>query len=125
MECNKCNLEFSSKSNLSVHNREKHTFSNCKLIECGFCTKKFNSPIFNNKLGKYYLKCEECRNIQKLLNTNDLKSNTYVYNNEDRYFLNKSKYNKVCKINECNIFIDSNYKKCNLHSNIDTTLCKR
>jgi 5-methylcytosine-specific restriction endonuclease McrA len=123
MICTECNIKFSSKSNYYIHSRENHTFNNCKLIECEFCNKEFNSPIFNNKLNKYYLKCEYCRNIQKLLNTNDLKSNTFVYNKKYRFFLNKGEYHKVCHVNNCNIFIKNDIK-CDLHLNVETSLCK-
>ena len=84
MECNK---HFSSKANYYIHKREKHTYYNCKTILCDFCKKEFNSPRFNKE--RYYTKCVY---IQNLLRTNDLKSGTYVYKDEYKYYLDTGKY---------------------------------
>jgi len=125
MNCNICNKNFTSKSNYYIHNREIHTYYNCKYIKCEFCEKNFYSPIFNkNKNIPYYLKCEKCRELQIYFNTNDLKSYSYVYNHDNRYYLNKGKFIQVCHIYNCDNKTDYINKKCNIHTNFDTKLCK-
>lgn len=125
MNCNICNKNFISKSTYYIHNREVHTHNNCKYTKCEFCKENFHSPIFNkNKKNPYYLKCEKCRELQLKLNTNDLKSESYVYKDDDRYFLNTGKYIQVCHIYNCNTETNNNNKKCNLHINVTTKLCR-
>jgi len=123
MNCNICNKSFTSKSNYYINNREIHTHNNCEYIKCEFCKDNFYSPIFNkNKKIPYYLKCEKCRELQSQLNTNDLKSESYVYKDDNRYFLDKGKHTQVCHIYNCNIITTN--KKCSIHNNIDTKLCQ-
>jgi hypothetical protein len=123
MDCNICNKNFTSKSTYYIHNREVHTHNNCKYIKCDFCEKDFYSPIFNkNKKIPYYLKCEKCRELQLKLNTNDLKSNSYVYKDDNRYYLNKGNHIQVCHIYNCNF--ETHNKKCQKHIDIKTNLCR-
>ena len=56
------------------------------------------------------------------MSTNDLKSNSYVYKDDNRYFLNKGTYIQVCHIHNCNN--ETNNKKCYIHINLDTKLCR-
>jgi hypothetical protein len=99
MNCNICNKEFYSNSSLAYHKREKHTFSKTIISKCAFCNKDFHA--INGKEKLLYSKCEECRDIQKKLNTNDLVNNTYVYDKNKRYFLQDGNYTKVCPIYTC------------------------
>jgi hypothetical protein len=123
MNCIICNKNFLSKTSYYIHNREIHTHNNCKYIKCEFCEKDFYSPIFNkNKKIPYYLKCEKCRELQLKLNTNHLKSYSYVYKDDTRFFLDKGKHIQVCHIYNCNN--PTNNKKCYIHINIDTYLCR-
>jgi hypothetical protein len=123
MNCNICNKSFTSKANYFIHKREIHNHSNCKYVKCEFCEQDFYSPIFNkNKKIPYYLKCEKCRELQIKLNTNDLKSHSYVYNNDTRYFLNKGSTTQVCHIYNCNN--ETNNKQCNIHIDTYTKLCR-
>jgi len=125
MNCNICNKNFTSKSTYYIHNREIHTHNNCKYIKCNFCEKDFYSPIFNkNKKIPYYLKCEKCRELQLKLNTNDLKSNSYVYKDDNRYYLNKGNYIQVCHIYNCNFETHNDNKKCQNHFDVNTNLCR-
>lgn len=101
--CTKCNKQFNSISSLKVHNKEKHTYINTTIIKCKCCLKDFNSVIFNKRLNKIYDKCEECRDLQKILSTNNLIHNTFVYgNNKERFFINSGKLIPVCNVYTCN-----------------------
>ena len=78
--CKECDKTFSSQANLYAHKREKHTFFNTIEMTCTCCLQIFNSVVFNTiRNNNCYTKCEECRDLQKLLCTNDLVHNTYVY----------------------------------------------
>lgn len=124
INCNKCNKNFNSNSNYFIHNREIHTHTNCKYIKCDFCERDFYSPIFNkSKNIPYYIKCELCRDIQLKLNTNSLKSNTYVYKNDVKYFLDTGKYTQICQIYNCYNITKNSNKKCDDHISTDTSLC--
>jgi hypothetical protein len=124
MDCNICNKTFTSKANYFIHKREIHSHNNCKYVKCEFCEQDFYSPIFNNnKKIPYYLKCEKCRELQIQLNTNDLKSESYVYKNDTRYFLNKGNTTRVCHVYNCNNETNNN-KKCDIHIDINTNLCR-
>jgi hypothetical protein len=48
-----------------------------------------------------FKKCEDCRNLQKLLCTNDLVYNTYVYNDNKRYYVDKGFVTQVCSVYNC------------------------
>lgn len=117
--CKICNKNFSSMTNYYIHLREKHTFKNTILYNCTCCLKDFNSVIFNNKLNKFYTKCEECRDLQLNLRTNDLVNNTFVYaTNQKRYFIDKGNNIQACCIYTCN-----NLLPCELHNQNNITEC--
>ena len=117
--CQICDKQFPSNSTKLVHTREKHTFKNSLLVTCKFCNKEFHSVVFNTKLNKRYLKCEECRDLQSQLNTKDFVHNTYVYNNQkERFFVGNGTINKVCGEYTCSNSID-----CNLHNQLLLTQC--
>jgi hypothetical protein len=108
--CNFCDKKFTSFSTRCVHIREKHTYYNTIKSKCTFCFKEFFSVIFNQKLNKRYLKCEECRELQLKLNTNDIVNNSYIYSNKERYFANDGKISRVCGEYTC-----QNLFECPLH----------
>lgn len=112
--CTLCNKYFSSKANYSVHKREKHTFKNTIDKTCTCCLKIFKSVHVKNKP---YLKCEECRYLQKLFKTNDLIHDTYTYGeNQKRYYINSGIALEVCSVYNCFDF--------NCHKHIEITECK-
>ena len=116
--CNICNKKFTSRSNVFVHKREKHTFNNTILTKCNGCLKDFYSILFNKNLNKKYEKCEECRDLQKTLATNDLLHNTFVYNNnKERFFIEYGKAIKVCSVYTCN------FKNCTEHMESNIVQC--
>ena len=100
--CNLCNFQASSKSYLYLHKREQHSYFNCLFIKCSLCLKEFYSPIINQKRNEYALKCENCRQLQKTLNTNDLILNTFVYDKQKRYLVCQGFVKEVCNIYTCN-----------------------
>ena len=114
--CGICEKSFNSNSSMYYHKREKHTYTNTILTTCTFCTKEFHSIMGKNKL--LYTKCEECRDIQKSLNTNNLVNDTYVYDKNSRYYLNNGNVTKACQIYTCNTLIESDLL-CDKH-----VLCK-
>lgn len=108
--CNFCDKKFTSFSSKCVHTREKHTYYNTIKSNCTFCFKEFFSVIFNQKSNKRYLKCEECRDLQLKLNTNDIVNDTYIYSNKERYYANRGKITRVCSEYTCRNSLD-----CKLH----------
>jgi hypothetical protein len=85
-----------------VHKREKHTFANTKDLNCICCKKDFKSPVFNVNKNKYYDRCEECRELQKELNTRPLEHNTYVYGiQKDRYYIENGIAKRMCSVYTC------------------------
>jgi hypothetical protein len=108
--CKICDKKFTSFSTRCVHVREKHTYYNTIKSNCTFCFKEFFSVIFNQKLNKRYLKCEECRDLQLKLNTNDIVNGTYIYSNKERYYANEGKITRVCSEYTCKNSLD-----CKLH----------
>ncbi len=117
--CEECKKIFTSNSNLLIHKREKHSFYNTKDLVCDCCLKIFKSAIFNNKKNKYYNKCEECRDLEKSLNTS-LKHGKYVYGlNYNRYYIDAGIAIEACKIYDC--FEDIN---CNHHDQKQFAQCK-
>ena len=110
-KCDTCNKIFKSNTCKLIHIREKHTFKKCTFKQCKFCEKNFYSA--NN----IYLKCEECRGLQAQLNTNDLTSNTYIYNDNKRYYLYRGEIKQVCPEYRC-----INDISCEKHKAI--TFCK-
>lgn len=121
--CNFCDKKFSSYSTKHVHIREKHTYNNTIKTNCSFCLKEFYSVICNIKSKpntKNYKKCEECRDLQLKLNTNDIVNNTYIYTNKnERYFANEGKITRVCGEYTC-----SNSFDCNEHDQKLLIECK-
>lgn len=117
--CKFCNKKFPSLSTRCVHEREKHTYYNTIKSNCTFCLKEFFSAIFNQKLNKRYLKCEECRDFQLKLNTNDIINKSYIYSNKERYFANDGKISRVCgeytcqNLFECTVHDQSLLIQCN------------
>lgn len=88
LKCNSCPKEFNSNSSKAYHQRENHTFFNCLEKTCTCCILTFKSPIISkNNDKKNYKKCEECRELQKKLKTNDLVINTFVYNRNKKTIL--------------------------------------
>jgi hypothetical protein len=92
--CNICNYICSSNSSLRFHIREKHTFSKCIEINCSLCNELFYNP-------SKYKKCQECRDLRKSLNTNDLVYGNYVYNNNKQYFIDLGFVTEVCNVYTC------------------------
>lgn len=125
LNCNICDKGFPSQSATFVHKREKHTYYNTKPIECPCCLKLFHSPIFNIQKNKYYDRCEECRELAKLLCAKPLSHGTYVYGiNKQRFFIQNGKPIQACSIfncfnnNDCkehntSIIIECTNTKCN------------
>lgn len=111
--CEICNYTVNTISYLCYHKREKHTYSNCIIKPCSLCEKNFHNPV--NYTQK---KCQECRDLQRSLNTNDLVYGTYVYNNNKRYYVDKGFVTEVCSIYDCN-----NNKYCD-HMKQPMTVCK-
>lgn len=74
IKCNYCEKTVTTEYDKEQHKREKHTFINKVQVECAFCIKTFYKPI-----KRVCKKCEECRELQKWLETRDLESDTYVY----------------------------------------------
>lgn len=119
--CKECKKTFSSLSNLYVHKREKHTFNNTVLTECVSCVKPFQSVVFNTNKNLKYDKCEECRDLQKRLQTNHLIHNTYVYGcNKDKYLIRFGNAIKYCNVYDCQCLFP-----CQTHSNETIVQCKR
>lgn len=115
--CIICNKNFTSKTNLFIHKREKHTFYNTIKICCKSCNTEFNSPFFNKK--RHYSRCEECRHLQKILNTSPLTHNTYIYgNNKERYYIKNGNEIRVCSIYDC-----LNIYPCRIHHTLDIIQC--
>lgn len=101
--CKNCNKQFNSISSLKVHKREKYTYINTVIINCKSCLEDFHSVNFNKRLNKIYDKCEECRDLQKILCTNDLIHNTFVYgNNNKRFFIDHGEAIPMCSVYLCN-----------------------
>lgn len=98
-----CNKHFLSSSTLHIHKKEKHTYNNTIIINCKGCLKDFYSVIFTKNKKQFSIKkCEECRDLQKKLSTNDIIHNTYIYdNNKQRFFIDKGKAIQVCSIYTC------------------------
>lgn len=94
--CKDCGYVVNTFSYLCYHRREKHTHSDCIVKICGLCEKQFYSP--ENYPQK---KCQECRDLQRNLNTNDLVHETYVYNENKRYYVDKGFVTQVCSIYDC------------------------
>jgi hypothetical protein len=118
--CTDCNKEFSSESNYYVHLREKHTHYNTKTTECNCCLNEFRSVKFNKDKDKSYSKCEECRDLQKTLATNDLQDGNFVYGKQDkRYKIDRGVAIEICKIYNCGNSID-----CLEHSQDNFTSCQ-
>ncbi len=118
--CKECDKTFSSQANLYVHKREKHTFFNTLEATCVGCLQNFNSVSFNTVKNKRYTKCEECRDLQKLLCTNDIVYNTYVYGpNKNRYRIDSGKAIKACIVHKC-----ESSNPCNIHYDKSITQCK-
>lgn len=117
--CKVCNKTFSSHSNYYVHKREKHTFANTVETTCICCLQIFNSVMFNKARNKSYDKCEKCRDLQKLLRTNNLIHNTYVYgSNKDRYHINFGEAIKNCNVYDC-----QSLSPCQIHSDKTIVQC--
>jgi hypothetical protein len=121
MECDVCNKKFNSKSYLIYHKKEKHTFINCERIICELCEIEFNRPVSNkNNPNKNLKKCEECRDLQNKLKTNNLKNGTFCYDTEfNRVKMNKNSIIKMCKIYDC----DREYP-CDLHNSVKKCINK-
>lgn len=101
--CETCKKQFSSKSSLNYHVREKHTHKRTFLLECTCCKQKFHSVTFNVPKNIYYTKCEECRELQRDLSTNHLEDGTFVYGlNKKCYFIDKGKSLEACAVYTCN-----------------------
>jgi hypothetical protein len=102
--CDICNKQFTSKSKMYYHKREKHTHFNCKYINCSFCELPFYSVhMNNNKPNSSAKKCENCCELQFLLETNDLVSGTFVYTKNKRVYLDKGSVTPVCNVVNCEI----------------------
>jgi hypothetical protein len=102
--CDTCNKQFSSVSKMYYHKREKHTHFNCKYINCSFCELPFYSVLINtNRPDSDPKKCEDCCELQFLLETNDLVSGTFVYTKNKRVYLDKGSVIPVCNVVDCKI----------------------
>lgn len=118
--CETCKKQFSSKSSLFVHKREKHTHNRTNILECTCCKQNFHSVTFNVPKNIYYTKCEECRELQRDLSTNHLEDGTFVYGlNKKRYFIDKGS-----TISACSIYTCDNLLPCFEHSQDNVTQCK-
>jgi hypothetical protein len=94
--CDICDKQFTSKAMMYRHKQETHTHLNCKYINCSFCELPFYSIISCN-----IKKCENCRELQFLLETNDLVSGTFVYTKNKRVYLDKGSVVPVCNVINC------------------------
>jgi hypothetical protein len=116
--CKLCDKHFPSFSTRCVHVREKHSHYNTILVKCSCCLQMFHSVIFNNKKKQYYNKCENCRELQIKLKTNNLIHDTYVYDDTRRYLIQFGEAVQVCGVYDCN-----NKLPCKLHVQSDLQQC--
>lgn len=118
--CKLCDKHFPSFSTRCVHVREKHSHYNTILVKCSCCLQMFHSVIFNSKKKQYYNKCENCRELQTKLKTNNLIHDTYVYGSHmTRYLIQYGKAVQVCGVYYC-----INQLPCELHVQFDLQQCK-
>ena len=111
--CKDCGYISNTLSSLCYHRREKHTHNACVIKVCNLCENNFYSPE-NYK----QLKCQECRDLQQSLHTNDLVYGTYVYDQKKRYYVNKGFVTEVCAVYDC-----SNDQNCH-HMTLNLTTCR-
>jgi hypothetical protein len=114
--CKRCDYVCNSTGTLATHIKEKHTHRGCILTQCLLCEKLFyQEPKHGPK------KCQECRELQIALKTNDLKYGNYVYKNNKRYFIDKGFVKEVCIVYNC-----LGEANCNEHSELKTcSSCKK
>ena len=84
------------------------------------CFVLFKCPVINkNNDKKNYKKCEKCRDLQKLMKTNDLVINNYVYNDNKRYLVCQGFVREMCNIHLC-----TNGEGCKDHFNLEYVVCR-
>jgi hypothetical protein len=77
------------------------------------------SVVFNKQKNKFYTKCEECRKLQKELETNNLQDGQYVYGPKNKRFY----MNKNIPIQMCSIYTCFNKFPCLEHKNSKLSTC--
>lgn len=102
IECDLCDKLFTSASTMYNHKREKHSHRNCSIMKCTLCENEFYSPNnTRNGIKINYLKCEECRELEKFYETTINNNNTFFYSKSQKYFITNGNVIRICNLYTC------------------------